>query len=117
MISARLKKLREEAGLSQKDLAKRLDVASSTIAMYESNKRTPDANMLEKIADFFEVSVDYLLGRTRNKNNSIIEGIYNNEIIKIEIEGRKVNLTIDDIQELINKLGEVGFDVNKLINK
>ena len=117
MISERLKELRDETGLTQKELAKKLDVASSTIAMYESKKRTPDSHMLKKMADLFDCSVDYLIGRTRNRHNSIVKGKYNNNIIKIEIEGKDIDLTAEEIQELIDKLGAVGFDVEKLINK
>lgn len=117
MIGKRLKMLREELGLSQKELGAKLSVSSSTIGMYEVDKRTPDANMIERIADFFQVSADYLLGRTRNRNNSILEGKHNDNIIKIEVEGKDIDLTPEEIQKLIDKLSAVGFDVNKLIEK
>jgi methanogenic corrinoid protein MtbC1/DNA-binding XRE family transcriptional regulator len=59
-----LKKIRKERGLRQKDLAELFDVAQSTIANYEQGIRFPDEEMLRKLADFFGVSTDYLLGRT-----------------------------------------------------
>lgn len=68
MISTRLKSLREDADLSQKELAKLLGVSPSTIGMYESGKRTPDSEMLTRICDFFNVTVDYLIGRSNIKN-------------------------------------------------
>lgn len=116
MIYKRLKILREELGLTQKELGAKLSVSSSTIGMYEVNKRIPDANMIEKIADFFQVSVDYLLGRTRNRNNSIVKGKYNN-IVKIKIKGENIDLTADEIQNLINKLVDIGLDIDKLTEK
>lgn len=64
----RLKFLRKEKDFTQSELAKIFSLGESTISFYESNKRTPDYELLEKIADFFNVSVDYLLGRTDNKN-------------------------------------------------
>lgn len=64
MISKRLKLLRESKELSQKDLASFLGVSPSTIGMYESDKRTPDSDMLNRIANYFDVTVDYLLGRS-----------------------------------------------------
>lgn len=67
MISERLKYLREDAELSQKELAKALGVSPSTIGMYESGKRTPDSEMLTRICDFFNITVDYLLGRSNVK--------------------------------------------------
>jgi len=59
-----LKYLRNNRVLSQRELAKLLNVAPSTLAMYELDKREPDYETLKKIADFFEVSTDYLLGRS-----------------------------------------------------
>lgn len=68
MISTRLKSLREDADLSQKELAKLLGVSPSTIGMYEAGKRTPDSEMLTRICDFFNITVDYLIGRSNIKN-------------------------------------------------
>lgn len=56
-----LKKLRQEKGLRQKDLAKIIGVSSGAIGMYENNKRAPDFETLKKIAKYFQVSTDYLL--------------------------------------------------------
>lgn len=63
-LGERLAALRREKELSQAELAKLLNMGQSTIAMYERNKRTPDPATLKRLADFFNVSVDYLLGRT-----------------------------------------------------
>lgn len=63
MLGQRLKKLREVHSLTQKSLAKTLGVGTSTVAMWETGDRHPDHEMLLKIADFFDVSVDSLLGR------------------------------------------------------
>ncbi len=60
-----LKKLRREKNLSQKELGNKLGLAESTIGMYEQGKRQPDYETLLKIADFFEVSLDFLLGNPR----------------------------------------------------
>lgn len=60
----RLKNLRVENNLHQKDLAEILGFAQTTIANYEQGKRFPDEETLLKIADFFNVSLDYLLGRS-----------------------------------------------------
>lgn len=63
-IGERLKILRNNRGLSQRDLARSLNVSPSTVAQYETGKRTPDADTLNALAQYFNVSVDYLLGRT-----------------------------------------------------
>jgi len=64
----RFKTLRLEKNLTQAELAKILSIGESTISFYESDKREPDYETLQKIADFFNVSVDYLLGRTNKRN-------------------------------------------------
>ena len=76
MISERLKSLREDADLSQKELAKALGVSPSTIGMYESGKRTPDSDMLTRICDFFNITVDYLLGRSNVKKPLNIDPLF-----------------------------------------
>lgn len=62
-IGERIAQLRKSRSMSQFQLAKTLNIATSTLGMYETNKRKPNMEMLEKIADFFGVSIDYLLGR------------------------------------------------------
>ncbi len=59
-----LKTLRTERQLSQLELATRLGISKSAVSMYEQGRREPDFDILNKIADIFQVDVDYLLGRT-----------------------------------------------------
>lgn len=61
MITKRLMSLREKAGISQQEISKRLGVARTTYASYEQGAREPDIDMLNKLATFHNVSVDYLL--------------------------------------------------------
>ncbi len=60
----RLRELRKVAKLTQRELAQAAHVGESTISMYEMEKREPDFEMLEVLADTFNVDIDYLLGRT-----------------------------------------------------
>ncbi len=62
MIGYKIRQLRKDSGLTQKELADKLSICPSTIGMYEQNRRIPDAEMLSKIAFIFGVTVDYLLG-------------------------------------------------------
>lgn len=57
------KELRQERGKSQDAMAKDLDVSPALISKWENNVSTPGPEMLEYIADYFNVSVDYLIGR------------------------------------------------------
>lgn len=58
------RQLRISSGLTQVEFSKRIGISRSTIGMYETGAREPDFETLEKIADFFNVDIDYLLGRT-----------------------------------------------------
>ena len=66
----RLKALREEIKLSQLELADKLNMSQQAISAYENNKREPDIETIKKLADFFNVSTDYLLGKTDNRNST-----------------------------------------------
>lgn len=59
-----LKEVRLKRNITMKQLGREIGLAESTISLYESGKRQPDATTLCKLADFFDCSVDYLLGRT-----------------------------------------------------
>lgn len=68
MFGENLMKLRKANNLTQEELAKKLGVARTTYSSYEQNRRMPDIDVQNKIADLFEVSLDYLHGRTDKKN-------------------------------------------------
>ena len=58
----RLKELRNQFNLSQLDIARQFNVAQNTVSNWENGNRVPDAEMLRKIADYFNVSIDWLIG-------------------------------------------------------
>lgn len=64
----RLKEIRKEKGISQLKLALYMSTNQNTISRYESGEREPSLSDLIKIADYFSVSVDYLLERTDKKD-------------------------------------------------
>lgn len=65
IIGDKLKYLRNSNDLSQAELAKKLNISRSSIGMFESNARIPTTDTLVRYAQFFEVSLDYLLGNQR----------------------------------------------------
>ena len=87
----RIKELRKLGRLSQRGLAEKLGVARSTVAMWETGASQPDNRFLIELADVFDVSADYLLGRTDNpappteKPLTVRQGgeILHEEILKI----------------------------------
>ncbi len=70
MLNDTLKALRTQKGMTQEELAIRLHVIRQTISKWEKGLSVPDAQMLIKIADVFEVSTSELLGDNRSKGNS-----------------------------------------------
>ncbi|KYH31891.1 helix-turn-helix domain-containing protein [Neomoorella mulderi] len=64
----RLKSLREQKELSQEALGKKFHLSQSIIAHYEAGRKQPSQDILQRLADFFNVSVDFLLGRTDDPN-------------------------------------------------
>jgi repressor LexA len=68
LFGKRLRELRENKGLSQADLGKLFNLSKQAISSYETGGSLPPPETLQKFADFFNVSVDYLLGRTDDPN-------------------------------------------------
>lgn len=110
----RLRKLRLDAGLDQVELAKILNVAKQTVSNWENGNRAPDHEMLIRIADFFNVTTDYLLGRTDYPRDLVYEN---------EIEGHQVHieynkdiypdgLTYEQVIEILKSLKKAGFSFN-----
>jgi len=64
MLGKRLKTLREAKGLTQQQLGELINLSQQTIGHYEVGRASPDAETLIKLADYFQTSVDQLLGRT-----------------------------------------------------
>lgn len=62
-LGSRIKALREQSQLSQKEFAAKMNIANNTLSMYENDLRVPNDTIKSKIADYFGVTIDYLLGR------------------------------------------------------
>jgi len=92
-----IKKLREERKLSQKDIADHLGVTRQAVNSYECGRREPDFKVLIKLADYFGVTVDYLLGRTTERNVNIY---VNDKNLGVSETNNKEGNTRD---EIINK--------------
>ncbi|WP_153732744.1 helix-turn-helix domain-containing protein [Sporosarcina obsidiansis] len=73
MLGERLKKLRTESKLTQDELGKKINVTKVSISGYENGNRSPDTETLQKIADTFNVTTDYLLGRSDNPRKTADE--------------------------------------------
>lgn len=67
-----IKKLRIEKGLNQAQLARALDISGSTVRMIELGKRNGSIALLNKFAEFFDVSLDFIRGQTEYKNSEAV---------------------------------------------
>lgn len=84
-MAERLTNLRERSHLSQSDVARRLKVSPALISAYENSERKPSLERLIALADIYHVSTDYILGRTRKDDASIIVDVSNLTEIQIKI--------------------------------
>ncbi len=82
MLNVSIKKLRTSRGISQVELAKKLSVTKQTVSNWENDNIQPSIDMLERLADFFNVSTDYLLGRSSSADISA-EGLTDEELTHV----------------------------------
>lgn len=95
MFAERLKSLRKsKPNLTQQDMANILGVAKTTYASYEQGKRTPDAGLQNKIADYFDVTLDYLHGRDCKDSSQINKNL--NKTTDLSNEQLTIAAHIDD---------------------
>ncbi|KEQ22849.1 helix-turn-helix domain-containing protein [Paenibacillus tyrfis] len=111
MISSRLTAFRNKLNKTQQDMADYLGITRPAYTAYESGSRNPDYKTLEKIADLFDTSIDYLLGRTDDPSPPSKEKI-NPNINIAYLDGVKHELTpevakrLKEDIELFEKLKE-----------
>ena len=89
--------LRIKNKLSSKDLSRILNISESSISLYESGKRMPSISLIIKIADYFNVSTDYLLGLTERQNND-------------NFEGKDISMLLESIVYFLEKSDYIVFD-------
>ncbi|SDO86722.1 helix-turn-helix domain-containing protein [Clostridium gasigenes] len=103
-----LKQLRKTKGLTQQQLADKFYLNKSSVSRYENNTQLPENELLQKIADFFNVSIDYLLGRNENSTN-FFNGSTDLTIPMTEVEWQpvithkdKLDITKESEQMIVN---------------
>ncbi|AVQ38946.1 TPA: helix-turn-helix transcriptional regulator [Clostridium botulinum] len=130
-IKDRLKYERLRKDLNQTEMAKLLNVSKQTVSNWENGNRIPDTLTLSKLADFFNCSVDYILGRSENRNGIISKaningnnyefeldknifpnGITREQMINYIKELEERNKKLEKEADLSRKLKEAGFDFN-----
>lgn len=100
MFNIRLKELRESKGLSQYAFAAEFNISQSTVGNWEAGTRTPDSKTLSSLADYFGVSVDYILGRTDKAEKP--KSTHDTSDMKVALFGGDGEVTDEMWEEVIN---------------
>lgn len=116
----RVKQIRIEHDLTGEEFGKILGVTKATVSRWENGDRYPDSDTLSKIATLTNVSVDWLLGRTNNKDGVLKTVNYKNEEYIIELSkrvypgGLKENELLEKLI-IVKKMEEFGINFPKIL--
>lgn len=113
VLPIRLRELRQSSGLLQKDIANKLNITTSAYGFYEQGKRVPDSNTLEELAEIFNVSTDYLLGRENKNQISKILDLVKEDSKKYE--ATKKLLDRESVQDLLDYLEDKDDEYIRLV--
>ena len=92
-LGRHLAELRKSNGLKQKELAKALSVSQQIISNIERDQTTPDIELLKRMADFYGISLDQLVGRTFNQiNEDDVENRIINYLKQMDDRGKELSL-------------------------
>ena len=101
ILPRRLRNLRDSKGYLQKIVADRLGIRSNTLSGYENGTRSPDPDMLIKLANLYKVSVDYLLGHESKSGLEYYKNKISNEFPDIDLMFKDMeSLTAEDMKEV-----------------
>jgi len=93
----RIEILRKQLGLSQEEFAQKVNMTQQRISSYEKGKREPDLETIKQFSDFFDCSIDYLLGKSDIKNSEkLISNIFGTSSLK-ELQ----ELTAEEISDAL----------------
>ncbi|MFW6047183.1 MAG: helix-turn-helix domain-containing protein [Candidatus Woesearchaeota archaeon] len=119
----RLRKLRNEYNLTQTELANKFNSSKTTFSNYENGHRKPGLELVSELADYFDVTIDYLLGKTDHRSLSIVNDFtdelqklmkkHDLDYIKVIDEAKRNGVTPADIKVMI----DVFEDLEPLIKK
>lgn len=117
ILGKRIRKIRKEMNKTQEEMAIELGTTKATISRYESNVHKPDPDFINKIADYFNVSADYLLGRTNIRNSQWLNDLpdeiqefvrkENIEYLNVIKQAKEDGWSPGAIKELINVIKTV----------
>ena len=113
MGTDRIKQLRKQKGLTQKEMAEAVGVGVSTVAMWESGKRTPSFKLLNDLSDLFDKSIDYILGTSDDDRSPKLNDAQIEQLGTWEIQSELIDILRQYLQ-----LDEYGkMNVRSLLNR
>lgn len=92
----RLRELRKEKKITQKELSNIFKISESAVGMYERNEREPSFELVKGLADFFEVSTDYLLAHRYVQQSGRVNRIAKYIENEVEVMGQSISLSEDE---------------------
>ena len=98
----RIRELRNAKNLTQEELGKILNVSARSIGFYESGDRDPDTKSLNKLADYFGVTIDYIIGRSDNRDDGSQSQDHNNT----DTNQKNTQYIVDNLERLAKLLDE-----------
>lgn len=114
-FSRTLALLRQEKGISQRQVAKELDISQALLSHYENGVREPGLAFVRKVCDYYRVSADYLLGRTLDRDGAVIgaDELYDASSEKGSLKGSiaatlQKKLLVNTTSLLFELLGKTG---------
>lgn len=106
ILGRRIKELREKSGYTQKEFAKKMNIGHSTLSQYETGSRIPNDDIKIQFANFFNVSIDYLLGHSAQKEKPIT---INDELNK-KFEDEKTKQLVNIIEQIPEDMMDEALD-------
>jgi transcriptional regulator with XRE-family HTH domain len=97
MLGKRILELRKERRLTLRETSEAIGVSTSAVSMYETGKRSPDHETLIKIANFFNVSTDYLLKNETNYADEENKRLLDEAYFKVMIDAKNKGLSPHDL--------------------
>ncbi len=105
MFADKLKVLRGNKKITQEQFAKDINVTKGAVAMWETGRRTPDLEMTKKIALYFNVSIDELVGNEINKFSNQLDDVY----FSIAKQAQEDGIAPEDIEMAISMIKHLKF--------
>ena len=90
MIGQKIRDLRKQRKMSQTELAKILHVSQQTVTAWETGKAEPSSSAISSLADYFDVTTDYLLGRPDRKDDDAKTADIEDDDVIFTYEGRRI---------------------------